>query len=231
LEVLGRIKEKDSLLPIGIFIDKIYDLQLIEKFDLLILEKLIEKEKQIKEITNKIFLNISFQSLLNNDYMKKLKEFLDSFKIEVIIELTEQKLISDVNLIKEIYDKYKIKFAVDDFGTGYSSLQLVMELVERGILRILKIDGSLIKNLEKNENMKKMIKLIANLGKDFNLITVAEFVENKDILDFLKKIGIDLVQGFYLSKPKTIEELLKEKEKFIQQQRKNRIYNLVYGKI
>ncbi|NPA11815.1 MAG: EAL domain-containing protein [Epsilonproteobacteria bacterium] len=230
LEVLGRIKDGERLLPAGIFIDKIYELQLIEKFDSLILEKLIEKEKEIKQITNRIFLNVSFQSLLNNEYMKKLKDFLEHFEIEVILELTEQKFVSDLSLIKSIYDKYKIRFAVDDFGTGYSSLQLVVELVELGILKILKIDGSLVKNIESNNNMRKIIELIAKLGNDFKLITVAEFVENQKILELLKNVVIDLAQGYFLSKPKTIEELLKEKGTLATAVSEDRIYDMVYGK-
>jgi len=207
LEVLGRICEKGTLISIGEYIDKIYELNLIEKFDTLILEKLIEKEHLIKKVTNKIFLNISFQSLLNKEYMSKLRYFLQNFQIEIILELTEQKFVSDIELIKKIYDDYKIKFAVDDFGTGYSSLQLVLELNEMGILEILKIDGSLIKELDNKSNLKKVIKIISELGKNFNLITVAEFVENEKILNILKEINIDLAQGYYLSMPLPIEKL------------------------
>ncbi|MEO1923858.1 MAG: EAL domain-containing protein [Nautiliaceae bacterium] len=209
LEVLGRIYDKGDLISIGMYIDKIYELNLIEKFDALILEKLIEKESLIKKVTNKLFINISFQSLLNKEYMKKLRYFLENFEIEVILELTEQKFVSDIELIKSIYNDYKIHFAVDDFGTGYSSLQLVLELKEMGILKILKIDGSLIKGLENKENLKKMVNIISELGKNFKLMTVAEFVENEKILNILKELKIDLSQGYYLSKPLLIEELYK----------------------
>jgi len=100
------------------------------------------------------------------------------------------------------------------FGSGYSSLKTVVEKVKRKILKILKIEGSLILNMQNDEYLRKIIKVISILGKEF-MITVVEFVENKLVLEYLKEMKVNLVQDYYLFAPKTIEELLIEKmEKF-----------------
>jgi EAL domain-containing protein (putative c-di-GMP-specific phosphodiesterase class I)/GGDEF domain-containing protein len=208
LEVLGRIKDDEKLLPAGMFIDKIYEMNLIEKFDMLILEKLIEKKEFIKKISDSVFVNVSFQSLLNEEYMYKLKELLENKDLNVILELTEQKFVENLELVKEIHKKYGVFFAVDDFGSGYSSLQTVIELVKEKVLKILKIDGSLIRNVQNDEYMKKIVKIISRLGNELELKTVAEFVENEETFNLLKDIKIDLFQGYFLCMPKSLEELL-----------------------
>jgi EAL domain-containing protein (putative c-di-GMP-specific phosphodiesterase class I) len=211
LEVLGRIVDNDKLIPAGVFIDKIYEMNLIEKFDVLILDRLMEKEKIIKQVADKIFINISFQSLLNSEYLEKLTYVLNHLNIGMILELTEQKFVENLDLVVDIHKKYGIEFAVDDFGTGYSSLKTVVDLVKEGVLKILKIDGSLIKDIETDEYMRKIVKIISRLGTELDLKTVAEYVENEEVYELLRFYRIDLAQGFYLSKPKTIEDLLAEK--------------------
>ncbi len=211
LEVLGRIIDENKLIPAGVFIDKIYDMNLIEKFDMIILDRLIAQEKQIKQITNQIFINISFPSLLSKNYMNKLKKLFKTFDIKIVLELTEQKFVQNIELIKKIHKNYKISFAVDDFGSGYSSLKSVVELVKEGVLEILKIDGTLIQNIENDEYMKKIIKIIASMGQELNLKTVAEYVENEATLNTISDFGITFSQGYYLSKPYPITELIVKK--------------------
>jgi EAL domain-containing protein (putative c-di-GMP-specific phosphodiesterase class I)/GGDEF domain-containing protein len=211
LEVLGRIKDDKKLIPAGVFIDKIYDMNLIEKFDMLILNKIMEKESLIKSVTDRIFINISFQSLLNSDYMAKLQKLLTELEIGIILELTEQKFVENLELIIDIHKKYGIKFAVDDFGSGYSSLKTVVDLAREGVLKILKIDGTLIKDMENDEYMKKIVKIVSRLGSELELKTVAEYVETEKVMELLRFYRIDLAQGYYLSKPKSIEDLIVQK--------------------
>ena len=85
------------------------------------------------------------------------------------------------------------------------------------MIRVLKIDGTLVKIIKKDDYLKKALKIISGFRKEFNLHLVAEFVEDEETLKFLREIGVDLVQGYYLSMPKTIEELLIEKEERIRE--------------
>jgi len=210
LEVLVRIKDKEKLIPAGLFIDEVYSMNLIEKLDLGVLNKLIEKKEKIKEVTTRIFLNVSFNSLLNKEYLEKLEELINTLEVGLLLELTEQKFVNNIDLLYDLHKKYNLFFAVDDFGTGYTSLQSVVDLVKKGILKVLKIDGSLIKNINEPYN-KKIINVISNMAKELNLLSVAEYVEDEFILEEIKKSKIDLAQGFFLAKPAMIEELIAKK--------------------
>ncbi|WP_025209132.1 EAL domain-containing protein [Hippea sp. KM1] len=211
LEALGRIKDDDKLIPAGLFIDRVYKINRIETFDRLILQALIEKKDRIKLITDRLFVNASFNSLLNASYLNELKHLLDAFDLYVVIELTEQKFVGNIGIINDVYKRFKTVFAVDDFGAGYSSLKSVIDLAKTGGLKVLKIDGSLIKDIDKNKYTRKTVKIISNLSKELGLLTVAEFVDNESTLSFLKEAGIELCQGYLLSKPMPIEDLILNK--------------------
>lgn len=217
LEVLGRIKERESLIPAGMFIDHIYEMGMIAEFDSAVLDKILEKEKLIKQITDRIFLNISFEALKNEEYIVKLNEIIKKVDVDVVLELTEQRFVENLELIENINKKSDTFFAVDDFGSGYSSILLVIDLLRKNMIRVLKIDGTLIKGIKNDEYLKKAIKIIAGFRKEFGLNLVAEFVEDEETMNFLKESGVDLLQGYYLSMPKTIEELLIEKEERIRE--------------
>ena len=217
LEVLGRIVENDKLIPAGMFIDHIYEMGKITEFDTFVLEKVLEKEKLIKQITNRVFLNISFESLKDDEYVKKLNQVLKKMKVDIVLELTEQKFVESVSLIEELHKKSKAFFAVDDFGSGYSSILLVINLLKKNLIKVLKIDGTLVKGVKEDDYLKKAVSIITGFRKEFGLHLVAEFVEDEETFNFLKDAGVDLLQGYYLSMPKTIEELLVEKKERIRE--------------
>jgi len=214
LEVLVRIKDGDKLIPAGMFIDMVYELNLISKLDEIVLKKIEEKENLIKQVTDKIFVNISFQSLFDKKYMQNLAKLLNSLNLVVILELTEQKIVENIDELLKIHQTYNVFFAVDDFGTGYSSLKTVVDLAKANILKVLKIDGELIKDIDKDIFNQKIIKVAGFLSKELNVLSVGEYVENEEILKILEESGIDLAQGYYLSMPKSIEDLIAEKLNF-----------------
>ncbi|WP_293442256.1 GGDEF domain-containing phosphodiesterase [Persephonella sp.] len=212
VETLVRIiNDEGKLIPAGVFIDLVYDLDLIADLDSIVLELLEEKQDIISKITKNVLVNVSYKSLISQKFNKKLKEAVQNLKkINLIFELTEQQLIENISIVDKLRKEVGLKFAVDDFGAGYSSLRTVADLAEKDILGLLKIDGTLIKDIEKKENVKKIIYIISILSKSLNLKAVAESIENRDSLDVLRNVGIHYGQGFYISKPKMIEELLVE---------------------
>ncbi|WP_457635948.1 EAL domain-containing protein [Persephonella sp.] len=212
VETLVRIiNDEGKLIPAGVFIDLVYDLDLIADLDSIVLEMLEEKQEVISKITENVLVNVSYKSLISQKFNKKLKKAVQNLKrINLIFELTEQQLIENISIVDKLRKEVGLKFAVDDFGAGYSSLKTVADLAEKDILGLLKIDGTLIKDIEKKENVKKIIYIISILSKSLNLKAVAESIENRDSLDALRNVGIHFGQGFYISKPKIIEELLVE---------------------
>ena len=208
-EALARITDEDSLIPAGIFIDTIYELGKIHILDKLVLEALLEKKEWLIRKNRKVFVNTSPKSLVNKEYLEALKNFIKEFGAEnILIEITEQQALKNFDILETLYNEYNVKFAIDDFGSGYSSLKTLLDMIEKGLIEVLKIDGSLICNLDKEENSQKISQIISHMCKVFNIKSLAEFVENEKTLKLLKEYGIDLFQGFYLSKPLRTEEIL-----------------------
>jgi EAL domain-containing protein (putative c-di-GMP-specific phosphodiesterase class I) len=116
------------------------------------------------------------------------------------IEFTETTVLEDVSLMQETVEKLHsigLVVNIDDFGSGYSSLSLLNQIS----LDVLKLDRSLLINIEHNERAQSIIKAIIHLAHDLALSTVAEGVENEDQLDILRDIGCDVAQGYFFSKP------------------------------
>ena len=113
-----------------------------------------------------------------------------------------QQLQSFINELK----KLGFTFSLDDFGTGFSSFNYIKHLN----VDCIKIDGSFILPIEDSEKDRMFIKAISDLAKGLGLKTVAEFVENEKILAIVKDLGIDMAQGYHLSKPESnLAELCK----------------------
>ena len=209
-ETLVRIKEEKKLISAGIFIDKVYEMGKITDLDILVLENIEKKLFLIKQLTDTIFVNVSFVSLLNKKYIQKFEKIFK--EINIVLELTEQKMVKNLEIVENLHKKYKIVFAIDDFGSGYSSLKTVVDLTRKGVIKFLKIDGTLIQDIDKDEYLKKVTKIISILGKEMQLKVIAEFVENEKVYKILKEIKIDLSQGYYIQRPQEIELLLAKKE-------------------
>lgn len=108
----------------------------------------------------------------------------------------------NIELFHRIRDK-GFKISVDDFGTGYSSLSYL----KRFPLNILKVDKSFVDGLPQDEEDISISSAIINLAHSLNMQVIAEGVETKEQLTFLKEQGCNMVQGYYYSKPLPIHEL------------------------
>jgi EAL domain-containing protein (putative c-di-GMP-specific phosphodiesterase class I) len=135
---------------------------------------------------------------------KYLKQKTQKYNINpsrVTLEILENITIEQegLNVVKQIDDLKQLGFkvAIDDFGTANANFSRLMELN----FDYIKLDGIFIKDLDKNKKQQKVVKSIVKLAKILNVKTVAEFVENKKVLDIVKEYGIDMVQGYYFSKP------------------------------
>ena len=133
----------------------------------------------------------SIQSIISRSGISA--EFLE-------FELTESIIMQDAKESAEILNRLKdlgLSLAVDDFGTGYSSLSYL----KRFPLDFLKIDRSFVKDVTIDESDAAIARAIISLAQSLNLKVVAEGVETKGQLDFLKQYRCDYIQGFYFSKP------------------------------
>ncbi len=127
----------------------------------------------------------------------------------MIFEITESEAIQDFNSVADFIKqvrKFGAKIAIDDFGSGYSNFAYLVEIKPDYI----KIDGSIIKTIVKNENSRLVTKSIIDMARSLNIKTIAEFVSEQDILDCLTELNVDMVQGFHIAHPLPIEKLSKE---------------------
>ena len=194
----------------GIYISPSKFIPLFEKNRFIIkLDKYIFKQvcKDIKIINEKIKTTYTINFSINiskehfayenfiEEYIKIIKQTnvpINIIELEITESASEYKGINLAKIIENLKNK-GFKIALDDFGTGYSSLSMLQELN----IDTLKIDKSFIDKLETNS----IIKYIIEMSKDLNIKTVAEGVEKKEQVEFLKKMGCDMVQGYYYAKP------------------------------
>ena len=115
-------------------------------------------------------------------------------------------------MLKVINELRDLGFSVemDDFGSGYSSLNMLASMP----VDILKIDMKFIRNLKNDDKKIKVLELIINIAKSLSIKVIAEGVETNEQLEILKRLGCDIVQGFFFHKPleaEIFETLLGEK--------------------
>lgn len=172
--------------------------------------KVIENSfKAIKEKKIAVSINISPSDILRESIKNKIYKLLKELnppKGMVTFELLEDEIIKYPKVLQEFIDKaieLNANIAIDDFGEGYSNFSRIVEFKAD----IIKIDGSLIKNIETDSTRQSIVKAIVSFAKKENKKTVAEFVESEEIYNKLVEIGVDYSQGYYFSKPLLLEEI------------------------
>ena len=152
-------------------------------------------------------MNLSIQDILDHETKNFIFEKLHQYGgANIIFEITETEAIQDFNSVNEFIKqvrRFGAKIAIDDFGSGYSNFAYLVEIKPDYI----KIDGSIIKTIVKNENSRLVTKSIIDMARSLNIKTIAEFVSDQAILDCLTELNVDMVQGFYIGKPTPIEQL------------------------
>ena len=153
-----------------------------------------------------ITINLSLSDIEN----RKLREYLLTLLTKkenigrITIELLEDEEVKDFRTIKEFILRSKIdgkvKIAIDDFGSGYSNYERLLDFHPD----ILKIDGSVIKNIIKDDYSRHVVESIVLFAKKENIKTVAEFVSDESIYKLTKELGIDYSQGYFLGEPKKL---------------------------
>ncbi len=202
-EVLGRFREGDGFLSAGLFIDDIIAMGLITDFDRLILRALARQARELREITKRLFVNVSAVSLADPAYLDDLGRALDGplKAFEVVLELTEQVLFNCRDQVHALHEERGVLFAIDDFGTGYSSLRTVIELATEGSVRYLKLDGSLTESILTHPASEHIVRITQRMARELGLDTVAEYIETPEQQETLERLRIDLGQGFLIGIP------------------------------
>ena len=198
-EALVRWERENKLIPPNEFIPVFEKNKFIIQLDKYIYEQVCKDMKEWKEKYNKkikISVNISKQHIVQDGFIEEYYKITKKYNVnpnEIELEITETTELDERFGISKILEKLKekgFKISIDDFGTGYSSLSMLQQIP----VDVIKIDKSFVDQI-------KMLEIMILIAKKMDLKTVAEGVETNEQVQILKKLEVDLLQGFYYSKP------------------------------
>lgn len=198
-EVLARIKTQNGeVIAPGVFLESLKK----TPYYGVLTRTIFSKSMQVLAAYDcEISINLSIQDILNEATTEFILEELRRNGGErVIFENTESEAIEEFATVKEFFDSIRqtgAAIAIDDFGSGYSNFAYLVELKPE----FIKIDGSIIKLLAKEDSSRKITRSIIEMARGLGIKTVAEFVSDEEIYKILKTLNIDFVQGFYISEP------------------------------
>lgn len=201
-ELLIRLIDRNAkVIGPNEFLPSIRNTQVYVNLSRIVVEKALEVLKM-----NDFSLSINFdiQDILNEDLMNLFKEKFSNepnLAKRLTIEILEHEEITNFEAIKESLDTLKsmgLSIALDDFGSGYANFSYLINLE----IDILKIDGSIVKNIKKDTSAYYMLKAIVEFSKSMEIYTVVEQIEKQEELDVVQSLGVDYVQGYFLERPK-----------------------------
>jgi len=198
-EALMRLVDGESVSSPVEFLDIAKKVKLYPALERIMIENTFKKAVESGINVN---INLSIEDVIDDEFVKYIEQELIKHNIAHLItfELLENENIKDyekviffINIVK----KLGCKIAIDDFGSGYSNFAYLVRLDPDYI----KIDGSLVKNIDSDETSYLIVKSINSFAHSLGIKSVAEYVHSKEVFDKLKDIGVDEYQGFYFSEP------------------------------
>ncbi len=200
-----------------IFIPIAEESGLMPQLGLYIMDKAMQEiaALQQQQLTFRLSINVSVRQFTQVDFLDKLLQACALHNIDksrISIEITESLFIESLDTLLPIFNEMKaqgITLSLDDFGTGYSSLNMLRQVP----IDELKIDKSFVDHISDKQADKEMLKSIISMGKNLGISVLAEGVETPQQVAILQQAECDLFQGYYFSKPLTIDDLASFAEK------------------
>lgn len=192
------------------FIKTLEDNRQIHKLDCYVVErvcKCIHERMQKKQPVVPISVNFSRLDFAMCDMVKFVEDAVEKYDVPrdfIHIEITESMIASDEELMKDVISRFRkagYEIWMDDFGSGYSSLTLLKDYQ----FDMLKLDMRFLTPF--TEKAKEIVRHTITMAKDIGIKTLAEGVETKDQLEFLKEVGCGQIQGYYYGRPQPMDEM------------------------
>ena len=205
VEALARWQDPVmGLLSPFLFINVLEKYRLIHKLDLYILENICVTYNEMKNKglpLHPFSINLSRLDFDEVDMLKAISDILKKYNVPskaIHIEITESVMLDNTAYFRRIFDSFHdAGFAIfmDDFGSGYSSLNVLKDYS----FDVLKIDMRFLSDI--GSRSKKILASVVNMAKAIGIHTLAEGVETKEQMTFLRNIGCEMLQGYYYAKP------------------------------
>jgi len=159
-----------------------------------------------ENIPSMVSINLSVDDILDPEIVSLIMDKLNTSNIghKVSFEIIESEGIENFEKVVEFINevkKFDCKISIDDFGTGYSNFEYLMKLK----VDFIKIDASMIKNIDSNEESAMITETIVDFAKKLGIKTVGEFVYSKSVFDKVVEVGVDYAQGYYFGEPAILE--------------------------
>ena len=204
-ETLARWEDpKYGLLSPALFVDVLEKHGLISKLDMCIAESLCYGYNVLKSMGKEpipFSINLSRIDFENGDIYDDVIELFKKYNVPpsaVCLEITESVTLDNTEAFHGIFDKFRkagFEIWMDDFGSGYTSLNVLKDYE----FDLLKIDMKFLSNI--NARTRKIISAIINMAKSIGVHTLAEGVETKEQVRFLRSVGCEMMQGYFFAKP------------------------------
>jgi diguanylate cyclase (GGDEF)-like protein len=214
-EILLRLRETDgTLVAPGPLIAAAQRYQILPTIDRWVIKRALQMLSPYRSMLRTrglgMSINVSGQSIGDETFIQQFIQLLKDANLPrdcISVELTEQAAITNVARAKQMIARMGslgVQLALDDFGTGANSLTYLKALqVSR-----VKIDGSFVRDLMSDRNSQATVRAIVELAKGLGILTVAEFVENDDLVREVRRLGVDYGQGYAFGMPEPLSDLL-----------------------
>lgn len=206
MEILVRLQSEDEIVSPGAFLPAAERYNLMPSVDRWVVKNvfmwLMDDAKQLENLSV-CSINLSGLSIGDDEFSVFLANLFDRYDVppeKICFEITETIAVTNLTKAIEFMNRFKslgCRFSLDDFGSGFSSYGYLKNLP----VDYLKIDGCFVKDIVEDKIDYAMVESINRIGHVMGKKTIAEFVENAEILACLETLGVDYAQGYEIAKP------------------------------
>lgn len=204
VEVLSRIQlEGDLVLGAHEFIELAERMRVIHKLDYIVMEKALTAVQE-QGFEGLVFLNLSPRALVLKEFIHEVRRIVAESGVSpgrIVFEITERDTVKNMAVMEQFVNELKLegfRLAIDDFGSGFSSFHYI----KRFPIDFIKIEGDFIANMVRDDKDLAFVSSIAMLAQHLGIRTVAEYVEDEEVLEAVRATGIDLAQGYHTGMPR-----------------------------
>ncbi len=203
-ETLVRMLDKEgNTVPTWTFLEIAQKSKLYPQVTKIVIDKAFKAFEDFPQYDFSV--NLTIDDILSQEITEYIYEKLKNYKNShrVIFEITESEEVRDYKVINDFIrnvKKHGVKIAIDDFGSGYANFEHIISIDAD----FIKIDGTLIKNIDTDKNARIITEAIISFSKKLNKKTIAEFIHCEEIYTIVKDLGADYSQGFHLGMPSPI---------------------------
>lgn len=193
----------------GVFIPALEHAGEMAMLDHWVIRNVIELLRRFPQL-HRVAINLSAQAFRDESLLALVEAELQEKNIDparIIFELTESASMANVAATQRMINRLHqlgCSFALDDFGTGFSTFSYLKQFPAESI----KIDGSFIAQLDQSREDQAVVRAITDVARALGKRTVAEYVESDAVLSLVRELGIDYAQGFFISPPVPIEQIM-----------------------